>query len=149
MRCVPTLCFVLVCAAMAAGGARQPSADEQALIALERRWVDAFYSKDIDTLRELIADEFVSTYDDGSRGDKAKELKLAAEFDQQVTSAMPGDFSVKVYGNTGIVWFTLRVAGVRQGEPAELVFRYTDVWVRQAGRWQCVSSHITRVTARL
>jgi hypothetical protein len=35
----------------------------------------------------MLADEFMATYDDGSRGDKARELALVAEFNQQVESA--------------------------------------------------------------
>ena len=32
----------------------------------------------------FLADEFTATYDDGSRGDKARELALVTEFDQRV-----------------------------------------------------------------
>jgi hypothetical protein len=37
------------------------------------------------------------------------------------------DFTVKVYGDTAVVRFTLRVVGIRQGQPAETILRYTDV----------------------
>src|SRR6185295_2923361 len=100
---------------------------------------EAFYSKDIAFIESILADEFIATYDDGSQGDKAKELALAAEFNQQVESATQEDFIVKVYRDTAVVWFTLRVVGVRQGQKTELLLRYTDVWVVRDGRWQCVS----------
>ena len=149
MRYFLSLCFVLACAVAVSGGQTQrvPS-DQQVLIALERQWNDAFYGKDIEAIRQLLADEFTVTYEDGSTGDKAKELKLAADFNQQVQSAILDDFSVKIYRDTAIVWFTLRVVGMKQGQPTELVLRYTDVWVIRDGRWQCVSSHSTRVTAK-
>ena len=100
------------------------------------------------TWREgILADEFMATYDDGSRGDKAKELALATAFDQQVQSAIPGDFSVRVFGETAVVWFTLRLVGLRQGQQAEVTLRYTDVWLLRGGMWQCVSTHSTRVSA--
>jgi hypothetical protein len=55
---------------------------------------------------------------------------------------------VKVYRDTAVIWFTLRIVGFRQGERSELTLRYTDVWVIRDGRWQCVSSQSTRVSAK-
>ena len=121
--------------------------DQEVLIELEEAWNAAFYRKDIDFIEGILADEFMATYDDGSRGDKAKELALATAFDQQVQSAIPGDFSVRVFGETAVVWFTLRLVGLRQGQQAEVTLRYTDVWLLRGGMWQCVSTHSTRVSA--
>ena len=131
-----------------APAAQQPLvSDQQTLIELERGWNDAFYRRDVGFIERLLADEFMATYDDGARGDKARELQLVGEFNQQVESATQEDFTVRVYRDTAVVWFTLRLVGVRQGERAELALRYTDVWVLRDGRWQCVSTHSTRVAS--
>lgn len=122
---------------------------EETLVALERGWNEAFYARDVEFLETVLADEFIATYDDGARGDKARELELAASFNQRVLSATQDDFIVQVHGDdAAVVWFTLRVVGVRRGERAELTLRYTDVWVLRDGRWQCVSSQSTRVNPR-
>ncbi|MGH9255800.1 MAG: nuclear transport factor 2 family protein [Vicinamibacterales bacterium] len=143
-------CILAVAWTGAASASQQPpvESDQEILIALERGWNDAFYRKDVAFIRGILADEFVATYDDGSRGDKAKELALAAEFNQQVESAVQDEFLVKVYRDTAVVWFTLRLVGIRQGQRGELTLRYTDVWVMRDGRWQCVSTQSTRVNAR-
>jgi ketosteroid isomerase-like protein len=122
--------------------------DQQVLISLEREWNEAFYRKDTAFIKNILADEFIATYDDGSRGDKAKELALAAEFNQQVESAIQDEFTVRVYRDTAVVWFTLRVAGIKQGKRADLTLRYTDVWVIRDGRWQCVSTQSTKVNPK-
>jgi ketosteroid isomerase-like protein len=119
--------------------------DQQILVELEQGWNEAFYRKDVAFIEELLADEFIATYDDGSRGDKARELELVTEFNQQVESALQDDFTVKVYRDTAVVWFTLRLVGIRQGQRAEMTLRYTDVWVQRDGRWRCVSTQSTRV----
>ncbi len=119
--------------------------EQQILIELERGWNEAFYAKDIAFIEGVLADEFTATYDDGSRGDRARELTLSTEFNQQVVSAVQDGFTVRLYDDTAVVWFTLRLVGIRQGERAELAFSYTDVWVRRDGRWQCVSTHSTRM----
>lgn len=137
-----------VCLAVAAPAAAQSAGSTRdVLIELERGWNDAVYRQDADFVAELLADEFVATYDDGSRGDRARELALVAAFNQQVISAVQDDFRVAVYDDTAVVWFTLNLVGMRQGQEAELTLRYTDVWVRRDGRWQCVSTHSTRVSA--
>lgn len=140
--------LVAVCLAVSAPAAAQSAGStREVLIELERGWNDAVYRQDADFVAGLLADEFVATYDDGSRGDRARELALVAAFNQQVISAVQDDFRVAVYGDTAVVWFTLHLVGLRQGQEAELTLRYTDVWVRRDGRWQCVSAHSTRVRA--
>jgi len=139
--------FVAFCAVDASASQRPPvESDQQILIALEQGWNEAFYRKDVAFVENLLADEFIATYDDGRRSDKAGELALVAGFNQQVESAIPDEFIVKVYRNTAVVWFTLRLVGIRQGQREELTLRYTDVWVLRDGRWLCVSTHSTRVS---
>ena len=121
---------------------------EEALIALERGWNEAFYARDVEFLDSILADDFIVTYDDGARGDKARELDLSASFNQRVISATQEDFTVQVYDDAAVVWFTLRVVGIRRGEEAEITLRYTDVWVVRDGRWQCVASQSTRLNMR-
>lgn len=119
--------------------------DQEILIQLEHDWNDAFYRKDLAFIERVLADEFVATYEDGTLGDKAKELALVAEFNQQVESAIQDDFTVRVYRDSAVVWFTLRLVGIRQGQRAELSLRFTDVFVWRDNRWQCVSSQSTKV----
>jgi ketosteroid isomerase-like protein len=132
-------------AAAAAAQQRPVQSDQEILVDLEQRWNAAFYRRDAAFIATILADDFVATYDDGSRGDKAKELALASTFAQQVESAVPGEFTVKEYGETAVVRFTLRLSGLRQGQRVETVLRYTDVWVLRDGSWRCVSSQSTRV----
>ena len=140
-------CVLAVVWVVTASAAQSPPvlSDQQALVELEQAWNEAFYAKDIAFLEKILADEFIATYDDGSRGDKARELALATAFNQQVESAIQDEFKVRVYGSTAVVWFTLRLVGIRQGQRAEVVFRYTDVWVLSDGEWQCVSTQSTKV----
>ena len=145
----PTLLLLasLVPAISASGAQSKPAlSDQQILIKLERDWDAAFHRKDVAFIESVLADEFVSTYGDGSRGDRARELKLAAEFDQQVDSSTLDEFSVKVYGDTAVVWFTQHLVGPVKGQPVAVTYRYVDVFVMRDGRWQCVTSQSTKVT---
>ena len=129
--------------------AAQPvKSDQEVLIELEKSWNEAFYRKDVKFIESILADEFMSTYEDGTRADKKKELALTAAFDQQVVEAVQDDFTVKIFGDTAVVWFTLHLVGIKQGQRAELTLSYTDVWVLRDRNWRCVSAHSTRVTSK-
>ena len=67
----------LVPAISASGAQSKPAlSDQQTLIKLERDWDAAFHRKDVAFIESVLAEEFVSTYGDGSRGDRAKELEI-------------------------------------------------------------------------
>jgi hypothetical protein len=148
MRQALWVIVALVVVVPATAAQRPVQSDQDVLIDLEHRWNEAFYRKDTRFIESILADEFMATYDDGSRGDKAKELALAAEFNQAVESAIPDEFTVKVFRDTAVVWFTLKLVGTRQGQRSEMQLRYTDVWVIRDGRWLCVSTQSTRVNPR-
>src|SRR5687767_2820028 len=92
---VVALCWAACGMATTAAQSRPVRSDQQVLIQLERDWDAAFLRKDTDFIASILADEFVATYPDGSRGDKRKELALVAAFDQQVDSSVVDDFTVK------------------------------------------------------
>jgi ketosteroid isomerase-like protein len=148
MRHVWCYALAVLWTVTASAAQREVESDQQMLVRLEREWNEAFYRKDVARIKELLADEFTATYDDGSRGDKARELALVTEFDQQVESAIQDEFKVKVFGETAVVWFTLNVVGIKQGQRAELKLSYTDVWILRNGRWLCVSTQSTRVSTK-
>jgi len=142
---------IVCCAALAVlatssnAFAQRVKSDQDTLIELEQRWDAAFHSHDQKFIETLLADEFVATYGDGSRGDKAKELSLALDDTQQVDSSTLDEFIVKVYGNTAVVWFTQHLVGPVKGKPVAVTYRYVDVWVNRDGEWKCVASQSTRV----
>jgi ketosteroid isomerase-like protein len=123
--------------------------DQETLIQLERDWHRAVLQNDVDFVSSVLADEFVATYDDGSRGDRERELALVAAFDQQIDASALDEFLIQIHRDTAVVHFTLRLTGPMQGEPVELTLRYIDVWVYRDGRWQCVASQSTRVRSSL
>ena len=127
---------------------RQVQSAQQILEQLERDWVEALQRNDTAFVESVLAPEFVATYGDGSRGDRVRELQLVKDFNQQVDSWTVDEFTVKVFGETAVVWFTQRMVGPVQGKPTEIVTRYMDVFVNRDGKWLCVGSQSTRVTGK-
>ena len=121
---------------------------QQILEQLEHDWVNALTRNDAAFVDSVLAPEFVSTYGDGTRGDRVKELQLVKAFNQQVDKWTIEEFMVKVFDQTAVVWFTQRMTGPVQGKPTEIVTRFMDVWVNRDGKWLCVGSQSTKVAAR-
>ena len=144
------LIFIVVMAYSPSAAAAQMSVKsaQEILIQLERDWVAALQRNDVKFVDSVLAEEFVATYGDGSRGDRKRELQLVAEFNSQVDKWTVDEFIVKVFRDTAVVWFTQRMVGPVQGKPTEIVTRYMDVFVLRNGKWLCVASQSTRVTAK-
>jgi ketosteroid isomerase-like protein len=144
---VALVCLTLLCSAFSGPRARAQGvrSDQEILTQLERDWDEALRRRDVKFIEALLADEFMVTYAEGGRADKAKELMVAAAFNQQIDSSTLDEFTVKIFGDTAVVWFTQHLIGPSQGRPLALTFRYLDVWVLRDGRWQCVASQATRV----
>ena len=140
------LALVLLSTGSAAHAQLSVKSDQEILIELETNWVSALKRNDVKFVESVLAEEFVATYGDGSRGDRTHELQLVADFNAQVDEWLVGEFTVKVFKDTAVVWFTQRMVGPVQGKPVEIVTRYMDVFVMRDGRWQCVGSQSTRVT---
>jgi ketosteroid isomerase-like protein len=143
------VCLVLVVSCAPAAAAQSPSvrSDQDILIQMERDWDAALRRNDVQFIDSILADEFIVTYDDGTRGDRATELGFAATFDPKGESSMLDEFIVKEYGNTAIVWFTLHLTGTSNGQTVELALHFSDVYVLRDAKWKCVSSQSTRVLA--
>jgi ketosteroid isomerase-like protein len=142
--CVAALAVV----ASAAPHAQDVKSDQQVLMELERAWDAAFHKQDAKFIETLLAEEFIATYGDGTRGDKSKELSLALDTSQQVDSSRLDEFIIKIFGNTAVVWFTQHLVGPVKGKPTEVTYRYVDVWVNRSGRWLAVASQSTRVNLK-
>ena len=138
----------LVVASFATTGTAQnrpAQSDQEILIQLEKDWDAAFLRRDAAFVEKILADEFMATYSDGTTGDKAKELMLTAEFNQKIDSSRLDDFTVRIYGDTAVVWFSRHLEGPSQGRRLEVNYRFIDVFVLRENRWQCVASQSAKV----
>jgi ketosteroid isomerase-like protein len=143
---VTTAALVAVSAGLSAAQSSRVRSDQDTLMELERDWDDAFHHADVKFIETVLADEFVATYPDGSRGDRKKELANAAAFDQQIDSSTLDNFIIRIYGDTAVVHFTQHMVGPVQGKPVEMAFQYVDIFVFRDGRWQCVSTQSTKIS---
>ena len=146
--CGAVILAILGVVAHGAAVQRPVLSTQEILEQLERDWVAALQRNDVAFVDSVLAPEFIATYGDGSRGDRVRELQLVKDFNSQVDKWTVDEFTVKVFRDTAVVWFTQRMVGPVQGKPTEIVTRYMDVFVNRDGKWLCVGSQSTRVTGK-
>lgn len=136
---------ILYCLLLALGPvglvAQQADPRESKLLILERMWNEAQVSRDSSALDALVSGRFVNTEWDGDISDKQKFLADIRNPLYKPTLATIQDVKMNFFGDTAVVTGIYHTQGTYQGKPYDHVGRFTDTWVYDAGRWQCVASH--------
>jgi len=143
MKATLTFCLVLMLGWLA--GPRSPSkdsaADESKLIALENAWNQAQLHHDAKALDQLVPDTFVYTDYDGTVMNKAKFLVDLKDPAYRATLITNEDVKVYPYQNAAIVIGTYHTKGTYKRQAFEHYGRFTDTWIYENYKWQCVASH--------
>ena len=135
------LCCLLLALGSVALAAQDADPREGKIVVLERLWNEAQVNRDSAALDALVAERFVNTEYDGEVSDKTRFLSDIRDPQFKPTSAAIQDVKVTFFGDTAIVIGVYHTKGTYQGKPYDHVGRFTDTWIQQAGKWQCVASH--------
>lgn len=130
-----------------AWGQAAPDTAEQHLIALEREWNDAILRNDRAAAGAFMAEEWTEITSEGSVLTRTQDLdELVGGY--HATSLLLSDFRIRLFGDAALVSGITDERSSYKGKDTSGRFRWLDVWVRRAGRWVCVGSSVTRITAR-
>jgi len=121
---------------------------EQELITLENGWADAVVKKDVAFLDRILADDYLFTDPFGTVFNKAQTLASVKSGDDVVTSAVNDDMKVRVYGDVAVVTGRWTSKETLKSTDISGQQRWTDTWVKRAGRWQCVAGHSSRIAQK-
>lgn len=126
-------------------GAAQKDNPEQELRERLREWDAAYSRRDTQSLSRILADDFIYTNAFGAVLNKAQYIMATIKAPDMTleTSASSEDVRVRVYGETAVVTSSGKQRGQPLNRDPAVRYRYTDVWVRQQGRWQAVASQAT------
>ena len=126
--------------ALSSPTAAQPSDDQQQLLAIQQQLSRAWRTKDRTVIEAVLAPEWSVTQADGTVLTRA--TVLGAFFDAvTIDSSTVDDVTVALFGNAAVVRGRTVASGELNGVPISARIRFTDVFVKRAGRWQAVASH--------
>jgi ketosteroid isomerase-like protein len=114
--------------------------ERDALIALNRDYVQSVQEGDVGRFDEILAEDFVCSNPDGSLVDRTGFLAQTAR-PVTIADLEAHDVDLRILGDVAIIHArtTYTLPDGRQGAG-----RYTDVWARRDGRWLAVAAHVTR-----
>jgi hypothetical protein len=134
---------VLLASAQMGGQAVQTTADKsQFVINLENTWSQAEKLGDGRVLALLLAETFVNTDDDGSFTNRDEWLIKARISAKGYRSLANVEQTAHVYGNTVVVT-GVYLEKMKGEKNVERRGRFTDTWIFQNKRWECVASQST------
>ena len=114
---------------------------------LERRWQKALVSKDVDTINDLLASDFVATSSTGKVGSKSTLLNAIRRDKNEYKSADARGMSVRMLGpRVAVVTGVATESGTTpDGRSFRNSRRFTDTWMLRNGKWVCVASQATEL----
>jgi uncharacterized protein (TIGR02246 family) len=120
------------------------SADEYALLQLERDWTAAWLKQDPAALDGVLADEFVENYQGQTTTKKQMIANMKAGVNK-IESSDVMDMRAVVFGDDGVVNGVSTVKGTERGKAVDRKMRWTDVYEKRDGRWRAVVSYIFEI----
>jgi ketosteroid isomerase-like protein len=138
---IRNVCYVLLVLGWFGQAAAQSDPRESKLVVLERLWNEAQVNRDSASLDALVAERFVNTEYDGDVSDKTKFLSDIKDPLFKPTAATIQSVKVNLFGETAVITGVYRTKGTYQGKPYDHLGRFTDTWIAENGKWQCVASH--------
>lgn len=125
--------------------AQQGDPRETKLLVLERMWNEAQVNRDASSLDSLVASRFVDTEWDGTVSDKQHFLADIKDPLFKPSLLTIQDVKMNFFGDTAVVTGSYHTQGTYQGKPYDHLGRFTDTWVTEDGKWQCVASHTSLI----
>ena len=119
------------------------------LRAINAQFIDNFVTNDVAAHDALLHPSFLYIRSDGARVDRATYLQgWATGFDPEVIVYWDvRDELITVVGDVALVRSTNKETIRQDGGEFTSMSAYTDTYVFEHGRWQCVQAQITPVTA--
>jgi ketosteroid isomerase-like protein len=125
---------------------RADDADTEKVIGrLSQQAINASVKGDTTALAALVADDFMLINPFGEISTKAGHLRLMIDGALRFHSIEPSDAKVRVYGDAAILTDLRQMKVTYKGRAENLSVRTTEFYVKQAGKWRCVSLQATRV----
>lgn len=120
------------------------SADELALLQIERDWAAAWLNQDATALEGILADGYVENWH-GEISTKAQKIANIKAGIHKVESCENSDMRVVVFGDHAVVNGLNKSKQTLRAKDASATDRWMDTFIKQDGRWRAVFSHSIKV----
>jgi ketosteroid isomerase-like protein len=120
---------------------------EAELVETVHEWDKAMISNDAEAIGSFMADDWTVVGPDGSVGGRDRFLSLIAGGDLKHDVMASEELIIRLYGSSAVVIAKGISGGTFKGQPFRELERSSNVFIRRNGRWVCVLTHLSKLTA--
>lgn len=147
---ITAACLIFLAGAFAKAPTANTASSEadakQQILDLEQIWVTAEHNHDAATLRRILDDKFVASFNAEKPFDKEAFIKLIVTEDLDPTESQTlSDRNVIIDQDTAVVVGTDTERGTKKGKAYTDVSRYTVTYIRRNGQWVALAEHLVEV----
>lgn len=113
---------------------------------IENDWVAALKAKDAAKLGDILADDWVSLTWDGRTMTRSEALAQLKAPGTSLDSVEMGPMNVRFFGSTAVVTGSDTEKSMEKGKDTSGKYVWTDVFVKQGGKWRAVASQNAKVS---
>lgn len=121
-------------------GADQPS-DAAEIRSLEVKMLDCYKHRQVEIFAAVLDEDFVITFEDGSTYSKTGYLSYSASSSTHIEVAEIAEMKIRMHGDTAIVTGIYHEKGIDRQKTYDYHDRFTDVWMKESGKWRLVAAH--------
>jgi len=121
---------------------------EEELLKIEEEFAEAIVKNDLEGLGRLVADDWIIIDPNGEIVDRTRFFEVIKSGALTHDTMESEDFRIRVYGDSAVVTGITRTKGKFMGQEFSTQERATDVFINRDGRWQCVLTHLTRLSKK-
>jgi ketosteroid isomerase-like protein len=121
---------------------------EKEVAKLSKQMTDALVKGDMTFLGGVMADDWMIITGDGLALDKSQLLKEVKDGTVKYEALDKPEMKVRVYGDAAVVTGRAQSKIKVRGQEVGGADRFTEVYARQGGKWRCVSTQVTPITAQ-
>ena len=119
----------------------QDSSEAANIRALELKVADLYKQRQVDTFANLLDDDFVITFEDGSTYSKTGYLAYSTSSSTRVEVVEIAEMRIRMHGDAAVVTGLYHEKGVDNQKSYDYHDRFTDVWMKKSGKWRLIAAH--------
>ena len=120
--------------------AQEPSGTA-AVRALELKLLDCYRLHEVAVFASVLDEDFVITFEDGSTYSKTGYLAYSTSASTHVEVVEIPEMKIRLHGDTAVVTGVYHEKGVDSLKSYDYHDRFTDVWMKKAGKWRLIAAH--------
>jgi len=121
---------------------------EQELLNLMQDWMNAEVKADMAFLDRFITEDCVITDPTGAVWTKAQFLEGLKSGEGVVISFVLDNMKARIYGDAAVVNGRMTAKQTFRGQDISGQYQCTDMFIKKAGRWQCVAIHLSMINQK-